>query len=153
MTNLYKIFCMLDRLRQQKLRLSPRMHIFNMCHEIPLRENREGWPLLIVEYETNGDSKSTNERDPSFVGSLDSFCRCKKIYVQPWCCSRPSTKYFFPHRIIFQLICPHRPASWAGSRAGSPVSQCASVIPFIEVCLYEDLKMNNERQQRRKTIR
>ncbi len=28
-----------------------------------------------METEVNGDSKSTNERDPSFVGSLDSSCR------------------------------------------------------------------------------
>jgi len=31
---------------------------------------REGWPLLIVETELNGDSKSTNERGPYLVGSL-----------------------------------------------------------------------------------
>ncbi len=24
------------------------------------------------------------------------------------------------HRALFQYLCPHRPASWAGSRAGSP---------------------------------
>ncbi len=34
------------------------------------RETREGWPLLTVETEVNGDSKSTNERVPSLVGSL-----------------------------------------------------------------------------------
>ncbi len=26
------------------------------------RESREGWPLLTVETEANGDSKSTNEK-------------------------------------------------------------------------------------------
>jgi hypothetical protein len=30
--------------------------------------HREGWPLLTVESEVNGDSKSTNERGPSLVG-------------------------------------------------------------------------------------
>jgi hypothetical protein len=25
---------------------------------------------------------------------------------------------FFPHRTLFQFICPYRPASWADSRAG-----------------------------------
>ncbi len=30
------------------------------------RETREGWPLLTVETGVNGDSKSTNERGPSF---------------------------------------------------------------------------------------
>ena len=34
------------------------------------RETREGWPLLTVETQVNGDSKRTNERGPSLVGSL-----------------------------------------------------------------------------------
>jgi hypothetical protein len=34
------------------------------------------------------------------------------------------TKYFFPRRT--QLMCPSRPATWAGSRAGQPVSECVS---------------------------
>ncbi len=34
------------------------------------------------------------------------------------CSCRPSTKYFFPHRTLFQFICPYRPVSWADSRAG-----------------------------------
>jgi hypothetical protein len=34
------------------------------------RETREGWPLLTVETELNGDSKRTNERDPFLVRSL-----------------------------------------------------------------------------------
>ncbi len=38
------------------------------------RETREGLPLLTVETEINGDSKSTNERGPSLVGSLGLSC-------------------------------------------------------------------------------
>ena len=38
------------------------------------RETREGWPLLTLETEVNGDSRSTNERDSSLVGSLGSLC-------------------------------------------------------------------------------
>jgi hypothetical protein len=34
----------------------------------------------------------------------------------------PVQKDFFPLHTLFQLFCPHSPASWAGSRAGSPVS-------------------------------
>ncbi|MFN9908250.1 MAG: hypothetical protein ACK56F_19330 [bacterium] len=34
-----------------------------------------GWPLLTVETEVNGDSKSTNERGPALVGSLVVLCR------------------------------------------------------------------------------
>jgi hypothetical protein len=35
---------------------------------VPIRETREGWPLLTVETEVNRDSKSANERGPSLVG-------------------------------------------------------------------------------------
>ncbi len=35
--------------------------------------------------------------------------------------SQPSTKYHFSHRTLFHFIGPHHPATWAGSRAGSPV--------------------------------
>ena len=38
--------------------------------------------------------------------------------------SRPSTKYFFPYRTQFQIIGPHRPASWANRQTGPPVSKC-----------------------------
>jgi hypothetical protein len=83
---------------------------------------REGWPLLTVETEVNGDSKSTNERGPSLVGSLGLSCRYKRFLFCLDCSSRPSTKYFFPQCTLFQCICPHRPVSWVDSRAGSPVS-------------------------------
>ncbi len=32
------------------------------------------------------------------------------------CSGQPSTIYFSPHRTLFQLMCPHRPASRAGSQ-------------------------------------
>ncbi len=85
------------------------------------RETREGWPLLTLETEANGDSKRTNERDPFLVGSLCLSCRCKFLFCLG-CSSRPSTKYFVPHRTLFPNLCDHRPTSWACSRAGSPVS-------------------------------
>ncbi len=40
--------------------------IHTLCNVIS-RETREGWPLLTVETEVNGDSKSTTERSPSLV--------------------------------------------------------------------------------------
>jgi hypothetical protein len=41
------------------------------------RETREGgWPLLTVETEANGDSKSKKEGSPSMVGSL--------VFVLSW---------------------------------------------------------------------
>ena len=38
----------------------------------------------------------------------------------------PVQNIFF-HTTLFQFLCPHRPASWAGSRAGPPISQCVSL--------------------------
>ncbi len=54
------------------------------------------------------------------------------------CSSQPSTKYFFPHRTLFPFISPHRPGTWAGSRAGSPLSVCLVVYIY----LYWQLKLS-----------
>ncbi len=49
-------------------------------------------------------------------------------FVLPWLLfSQPCTKYYFPHRKLFQFFSPHRPATWAGRRAGSPVSVSLTV--------------------------
>ncbi len=45
---------------------------------------REGWTLLTVETQANGDSRSTYERSPSLFGSLGSSCRYKTIFVLSW---------------------------------------------------------------------
>jgi hypothetical protein len=91
------------------------------------RETREGWALVTVETEVNGDSKSTNERGPFLFDSLGLSCRNKRFLFCLGCSSRTSTKYFFSRRTLFQLLYPNRPASWAGSRAGLPVSSYVSL--------------------------
>jgi hypothetical protein len=48
------------------------------------RETREGWSLLTVESEVNGNSKSTNERVPSLVGSLGLVLPVQQSFVLPW---------------------------------------------------------------------
>ncbi len=55
---------------------------------------------------------------------ISAFCMYKRFLSCLDCSSGPSTNYFYPHRTLFHLkvSCPHHPASWAGSRAGSPVS-------------------------------
>ncbi len=60
-----------------------------------LRDYREGWPLLTVESEVNGDSKSTNESGPSLVGSLGLSCWYMRLLSCLDCSSRSGTKYFF----------------------------------------------------------
>ncbi len=49
------------------------------------RETREGWPLLTVETEVNEDSKSTNEREGSFLGwFIGLIVPEQDIFVLPW---------------------------------------------------------------------
>jgi hypothetical protein len=76
------------------------------------RETRVGWPLQSVETEVNGDSKRKNDRGPSLVGSLDSLC----WDIRFW------SLLYFPHCTLFHFISPHRPATWAGMHAGSPIA-------------------------------
>jgi hypothetical protein len=56
----------------------------------------------------------------------------RQLFLQ---CSKPCTKYFF-HTAHFSLycICPHRLASWAGSCAGSPVSEYMSLMMTFSCC-------------------
>jgi hypothetical protein len=109
-------------------------------------------PLLTVETEANGELWSTNEGVPSLVGSLVRRADSRFFFILPWLLwSTQYTKYFFPHRKFFHFVpiaqepwyigrragspisvCPHHPATWAGSRAGWPVSECVS----REMCLW-----------------
>jgi hypothetical protein len=80
----------------------------------------------------NGDSKSTTERDPSLVGSLD-----KRFLSCLGCSSQPSTKYYFPHRTLFHFISP---LAQQPGKAGvlSRMSLCLCAEP---ICVL--LKLNN----------
>jgi hypothetical protein len=73
-----------------------------------------------------GDSWRTYERGPSLVGWFGLLCRYKRFLSCLGGSSHPSMKYHFTHRTLFTLLVPHRPATWAGSRAGSPACLCVS---------------------------
>jgi hypothetical protein len=92
------------------------------------RETREVWPLLTVETEVNGNSKSTNERGPFLVGSLGLPYRYKRLLFSLGCSSRPCTKYFFPHRTLFQISLSPSPA--AGQAA---VLSCLFLIKHVSL--------------------
>ncbi len=55
-----------------------------MFIKIVIRETGEGWLLLTVETEVNGDSKSTNERGPFLVISFGLAVMVQEIFVLPW---------------------------------------------------------------------
>ncbi len=106
---------------------------------VDVRETREGCPLLTVETEENGDSKSTNERGPSLVVSLGLSCRYKRCSLCLSCFTRSSAKYFFLQLIQFQFLCLQRTASWAGSCAGSPVFSMCLYLTYtskiVDLCI------------------
>ncbi len=83
-----------------------------------LERLERGGPCRLLKLRQMGTQRVQNERGPLFCSS----CQYKRFLCCFGCPSRPSTKYFFPHRTQFQLICPHCSASWEGSRKGSPVS-------------------------------
>ncbi len=72
-------------------------------------ETRVVWLLLSVETEGNGDSRSTNDRGPSLVGSLGLSCSYKRLLFCLGWSNRPSKKEFFPHRTLFQFLCTVKP--------------------------------------------
>jgi hypothetical protein len=75
---------------------------------------------MTIETETNGDSWSTFQRGPWFVrwafrvGTID-FC-------PPLAALSPVQNIIFLTHTLFHFISPQCPATWAGSRVGSPVS-------------------------------
>jgi hypothetical protein len=75
------------------------------------RENRDRWPLLTVETEVNGDSKSTNERNPSLVGSLGLSYDTRGFSSALAALVGPEQNMFFLTFKLFQFLCYHRPAS------------------------------------------
>jgi hypothetical protein len=85
------------------------------------RDTREGWPHPTDETEAKGDSRSTNERDPSLIGSLGSSGQYNSFLYLPLLLVN-QVQNIFSRRTLFHFICPHRLASWAGSRAESPFS-------------------------------
>ncbi len=84
--------------------------------------SRGGGPLLTIETEVNGDSKSTNERGPYVVGFWACRASTRDFYSALSVLVIRELNIFFITVHYFKFLCPHRPASWAGSHAGSPVS-------------------------------
>jgi hypothetical protein len=88
------------------------------------REIREEWPLLTVETEGKWGVKEYKRKGSlqyliggalaRRAGTID-FCPALAALVGP-----VQNIIFLPYTIC--IICPHHPASWAGSHAGSPVS-------------------------------
>jgi hypothetical protein len=94
--------------------------------------------MLTVETEVNGDSKSTNERGPSLVGSLG--WAITKDFNPALAALVSSVQNIFLLTVYNLNLCvpigPHRPATWAASRARPPVSEYVSVAETAMVGLF-----------------
>ncbi len=96
----------------------------------PERVERGG-PLLSVETEVKGDSKSTNDRDPSLVGSFGLVLLVQRFLSYLGCSSQHSTKYFFPRHRLFYFFTLHRLNSLQPGQAG--------VLGRLSLCLWYQL--------------
>jgi hypothetical protein len=107
------------------------------------RKTREGWPLLTLEIEVNGNWKRTNERGPSLVRSLGLSCRYKRFLFSLGCSSRPSRKYFFPHRVLFLFLSP------IALQAGQAAVQGRL---FLSMCLWWQVCKESMTKKRQRKI-
>jgi hypothetical protein len=88
---------------------------------VATREAREVWPLLTGETGEIGTQRVQGKG--SFVGWLAGLVVPVETFILPWMLWSTQYKiFFFPHRTLFQFMCPHRPAAWAGNLPGPPVS-------------------------------
>ncbi len=70
-----------------------------------------GWGLK--EYKWKG----------TFIGLfLELVVSVQETFILSWLLWSAHKKYFYPYK----FMCPHRPATWASSRAGPPVSEWVS---------------------------
>jgi hypothetical protein len=79
------------------------------------------WPLLTVKTEANEDLLSTNVREPSMFVLQARRAGTRDLYPSLAALVSSVQHIIFLAAHVF-IICPHRPATWAGSRARSPVS-------------------------------
>ncbi len=103
-----------------------------ICSTFGTRETREGWPLLTIETEVNGDSKRTNERGSFLAGSFGMSCRYKRFLFCLGCPGQPSTKYFFlTVHYIFQFLLSTSPSK-RGRQPCWVAGVCASVWGILK---------------------
>ncbi len=64
----------------------------------------------------NGDSKSYKCKGSNLCWFVGHVLLVQEIFFCLGCSSRPSTKYFFPPRTLFQFLCPHCPTSYTATK-------------------------------------
>jgi hypothetical protein len=90
----------------------------------------KGGPCWLLKLRQMGTQREQIKRVLPWLVRLIVACRYKSFLFCLGCSIvGPEQNILFPHRTLFQFLCPHRPASWAGSRAGSLVSW------YVSLCL------------------
>ncbi len=113
----------------QKVGLIPLSTNFLLSLYFP-NQRDYGWPLLTVETDANGDSKRTNERGPFLVAwFIRLVVSVQEIFVLSWLLQSAPFQNIFSLTVYIQFSFSHRLESWAGSRAGAPVSYYMSLFP------------------------
>ncbi len=90
------------------------------------RETREGWPLLTVVTEANGDSRTKHEMDP-VLGRFEAW-QYNRFLSCLGCSGWPSAKYFFPQPKTISLHLSPLP-----SKMGR---QSCLVACFLILCIW-----------------
>ncbi len=91
----------------------------------PERPERGG-PCWVLKLRWTGTHRLQMEGVPPWLVRPWARRAGTRDFILPWLLWSALNKLFFPHHTLFQFMCPHRPATWAGSRAGPPVSKCVS---------------------------
>ncbi len=59
-------------------------------------------------------------------------CAGTRDFILPWLLCSAQYRIFFPLRTLFKFMCPSRQATWAGSHAWPPVSECVSSMVNLQ---------------------
>jgi hypothetical protein len=98
--------------------------IMQPAYTIVLSETRRGWPLLTVESERKGDSKSTHKRSP-FLVVLLLVVPVQETFILPWLLW-PARKIFF----FFSKCTNEMGRSWLVRWLVMPV-QRTFILPWL----------------------
>jgi hypothetical protein len=118
---LKNVFQLLSKYPKSRIQCSSRYSGYSVIYIMLIPEKLEMvGPCWLLKLSQMGTQRVQMKGVFPLVGLLGSSCRYKRLLS---CLGCPG---LFPHRTLYQLICPHRPATWAGTRAGPPFYEYVS---------------------------
>ncbi len=108
-------------------------------------ETREGWPLLTVETEVNWGHKEYKWQGSFFGWFFWLIVRYKRFLFCLGCACRLNTKYFFPHRTLFQFLLSLLPSKLGRQSCWVAwLLVCVSVPDSLQVLYPNGTKISEE---------